>query len=408
MTGFRLLLALLAGGSLSAPAPVAADIFRLATGGELRGELLNKDEQPRKSYQVRTYLGVDVMLDAKQVVEVKPQSDNRVAYEQLRLKAPDTVEAHLKLAGWCGDNYLHGEREHHLRKVLELDYENADARRLLGYQKVDGKWMTFEEKMESQGFVYYKKRWRTPQEVQLIEEQQKATEAENRWKQQVDRWVGQLNTRRDPEARASLAAIDDVTAAPALADQLKRVRVDRDKELLAEVLIRLNTPFSVGAVVEASVQDESEDFRYDCLDLMERYKPPSATALYIKGLNKKYENHLINRAALGLGRLGDRQAIGPLIEALVTKHRRQIGGGGGGPGSIGSSFGRGSDGSFGPTGLSMGEGPKTVTEHLRNESVLKALVEISGQDFHYDVDAWKFWHARQNRAPDVIPGRRGP
>src|SRR5690242_13283876 len=91
LTLFRAGLAALAcaGGS---PGIARADIFELSGPGELRGELLNKDEKPRTKYVVRTPLGGKVTLEASQVKRVVRQSAMEIAYETQRLKYPDTVE----------------------------------------------------------------------------------------------------------------------------------------------------------------------------------------------------------------------------------------------------------------------------------------------------------------------------
>ena len=41
------------------PASVRADVFLLANGGRVEGELLNPDQTPRKSYLVRTASGAN-------------------------------------------------------------------------------------------------------------------------------------------------------------------------------------------------------------------------------------------------------------------------------------------------------------------------------------------------------------
>src|SRR3990172_2765264 len=43
------------------------DIFRLHDGGEVHGELLNKDESPRKNFLVKTAAGGKITLDESQV-----------------------------------------------------------------------------------------------------------------------------------------------------------------------------------------------------------------------------------------------------------------------------------------------------------------------------------------------------
>ena len=92
--------------------------------------------------------------------------------------------------------------------------------------------------------------------------------------------------------------------------------------------------------------------------------------------------------------------IGPLIDALVTVHKRKI------PnpdaGQTSATFG-----STGPSGLSVGA-PKyiTIREKANNRAVLEALVALTGVNYSFDVNAWKSWYAAQKKR-DAVDARRG-
>lgn len=64
----------------------------------------------------------------------------REQYEQRRLGAPQTVQGQLDLAKWCESHHMHEEAVTAHEQVLELDPENATARRALGYKRVKGQW----------------------------------------------------------------------------------------------------------------------------------------------------------------------------------------------------------------------------------------------------------------------------
>ena len=49
---------------------------------------------------------------------------------------------------------------------------------------------------------------------------------------------------------------------------------------------------------------------------------------------------------------------------------------------------------------------KQVAMPFRNEQVLEALVSLTGQNFGWDIAAWRAWLARQ-RTPGSIDLRRG-
>ena len=103
---------------------------------------------------------------------------------------------------------------------------------------------------------------------------------------------------------------------------------------------------------------------------------------------------------MGLRMLGSSEAIGPLIDALVTTHAFKIVTGS--PGQMSTTFTPGGGG-----GMSFGGGgPQIIKREIPNKEVLSALVELSdGRSFEYDVKAWKQWHVRQKKS-QALDARR--
>ena len=166
---------------------------------------------------------------------------------------------------------------------------------------------------------------------------------------------------------------------------------------------------AVGVLAKASVEDSVEDVRLTSLDQVEKLKNAEVVKYYIDQLKSK-DNHIVNRAALALGRLKARAAIGPLIDALITVHKYKIETGSN-PGSISPTFSRGPSGSgasggMGGGGLGVGGGgPKIVNMSVQNQRVLDALVLITGKNFVYNQTAWRAWYHAQKKA-EVGDARR--
>src|SRR5262245_60232633 len=118
----RLLLALFVLSSL--PVAARADIFVLANQGEIRGDLRNRNESPRRTYQIDVAGGGQITLDKEQVVEVRRESPAQLEYERRRAAAADNVADHWALAEYCRQNLMLANREQHLRRILELDPEH--------------------------------------------------------------------------------------------------------------------------------------------------------------------------------------------------------------------------------------------------------------------------------------------
>jgi hypothetical protein len=71
------------------------------------------------------------------------------------------------------------------------------------------------------------------------------------------------------------------------------------------------------------------------------------------------------------------------------------------PFALGSGF----DVSIGSGGRSQGYQPRFVTYTYRNIEVLNALQKLTGQNFGFDVAAWKHWVNTSFRA-ESAPSRR--
>jgi hypothetical protein len=125
---------------------------------------------------------------------------------------------------------------------------------------------------------------------------------------------------------------------------------------------------------------------------------PGVVGAYIRAL-KSGDDNVINHAAEALQTIGDTDAIGPLIDALVVK-RKGLVSGGGSPDQHAYVFtpkgGGGGVNSFGSAP------PKIVTQTIRNPFVLTALVKLSGgTSFEYDQEQWRTWLAAQARSSAV-------
>jgi hypothetical protein len=147
----------------------------------------------------------DVWLDRHWVKfndpSVAGKKPRLAAYLQNREKYRNTVEDQLALAKWCKTAGLKDEWRAHLGNVLALNPDHAEARAALGYQLVDGVWLT-------------------PKEIDQGKSRASAAVAAlNKWKPKLTAIRDALtssNPTRHELARKKLAAIQDSAAIPAL------------------------------------------------------------------------------------------------------------------------------------------------------------------------------------------------
>jgi hypothetical protein len=379
---------------------VRADVFVLSTGGRVEGELINANESPREKYVIKTTLGAEVTLSREQVKEVIRPKPAEIEYAKVAKEASDTVDGQWAMAEWCREHSLPEARKAHLKRVIELDPNHVKARGALGYGMFDGQWKTQAERMTEMGYVEYKGTWKLPQEVELIEAEQKRTIAEKRWFNDLKRWREWYDSDKRQEAIKNIRAITDPTAVPALKKQLETDPSEPVRLLMAEALARVATGEAYTILAIRSLEDPSDEVRQTCLDHLDDTPKPAIRDLYIQKL-KDNNNAIVNRAAIGLARLKDPIAVSSLVDALITTHRTPVGGAPQGTYSA----------TFTPNGGTFGfggGGAKMIVQDIRNPAVLDALVSLVGSatNFNFDVAAWKKYLASK-RQSQMLDARRG-
>lgn len=371
-----------------------ADVFILKGGGRVEGQWLNKDQSPQTTFQVRTASGGEVVIDRSDVEQIHYQTEAHREYQRLRPRTPDTPHGHHKVAEWCLENKLFAERRSHLRRIIELDPDDPEARRALGYRLVKGQWMTREEEMAARGMTMYEGRYRTAQEIDLLENNRKLKLASLEWDRRMERWYKDLqNPRKAEEALEEISQIRDPLAVGAMAEYLEGEYPRPWKVLLLDVLAQIDSSAAVQMLVERSLKDRDKEVRLTALDHLIDDPPAAAVSAYVAALKSK-DNGVVNRAAASLRSLQATEVIAALIESLVTEHEFKIVTGP--PGQMSTSFDRSGRGGG---GLSFGGGgPRIIKRNLANREVLSALVDLTGGvNFQYDIEAWKQWHARQKK-----------
>jgi hypothetical protein len=375
-----------------------ADIIELANGGRLEGKVVQSDDASKQNFVIDLAAGGQLTIPRSQVTRIDTLTDAEAEYKKLARSSPDTVDDHWKMAEWCRQHKLQNDYQRHLERVLELNPNHADARAALGFRQKDGQWMNRDDVMASRGLVLFEGRYVTPQHVELMKRQKetKATQAD--WKNRIERLRRSLTGRRQDQANDALTeirAINDPEAAPAIVDLLRRENDPDLKRLWLEVASHLNHRAAVDALVNLSLTDEDEEIRRQCLEYLIKSGRPGIATPFVRALTNK-DNEIVNRAALALGQFRDRETIGPLIEALITKHKVKVSEGN--PDQHAYAFSKDSNAfSFGGS-----KGPQIVTQSLRNRAVLDALVTMSGgASFDYDQEQWRNWLAAQTKTAAV-------
>ncbi|MEK6249402.1 MAG: hypothetical protein N2C12_14565, partial [Planctomycetales bacterium] len=262
--------------------------------------------------------------------------------------------------------------------------------------------MTHDNVMRSRGKVKFRGKWMLPQARQIAQDNELQSGKVIKWKKDLKRYQRMLDSDRRSRGKTFILAIEDPHAVDALVRNLEDAKKTEDREIYAQALDNVGTGPAIDALVKSTLEDDDENFRYFCLELLAKEKPASAITPYLVGLKSK-DNWMINRAALGLATIRDKTTVEPLIDSLITQHKYKLGKDN--PGATTYGFGSSSNGSQG-TSFSQGSKATIVVRNHRNEQVLSALVELTGEDFHYDVASWKSWYATQKPATPKFNSRR--
>lgn len=381
--------------------PARADIFQLTDGGEITGKHIERGADDE--YVIESNLGARVTLAKDQVKDIVRQSEFQKEYDSRSRSLPDTVPAHRAMADWCEQKNLKDLAEHHLKRIVELDPNDEQARSNLGYQLHQGRWLTRDDIMAERGMRFYDGQYRTAQEIALLEREKIHKTSEIEWLQKLKLWRGWLESRRPGRAEEAQAEISAITDPPAATSLVKMLDTERDESLRPmwmEILSQVHHPASMRKLIDLSIDEPDRETRLQCVEYLLAMNDEIDIQPYVKALLSK-DNEIVNIAAEALGMIGNRDAVRPLIDALVTRHKFALVQ----QGELSATFSR--DGTGGG-GLSAGNKPQFVHQDLENVEVRRALIALSGdQDFGFNERAWTRWYEneRSQQQPVYDPRR---
>jgi hypothetical protein len=396
-----------------------ADVVRLKGGGEVRGKLLDPDSG-RDGAVIQTQSGALVAISPTEIDFVHRRPPLLEDYVTLSRQCEETVAAHLELADWCRVQQMPEQRREQLERVLDLDPDHADARRILGYVRHLGRWMTKDDQMAERGYLRHEGRWVTRQELELIEQHSAQHEAEQSWLARVRLWLtwtASPDPQKQGQGISEFQKVRDPVAVSALTQLLSNHGDANVRTLFVKTLGKIDGARPVGPLVDRLLLDADFHIRQDALLALSPARYGQALPLLIQALRHK-SNAVVCRAAEALAEIGDPRAVPALIDALVTTHTYQVQV----PANNAISFSHGG-GALDPrlfsgtmpaeteimarTGQLPYGGPiifqepsvprpmKTVTvsTETKNLPVLAALEKLTGRNLGFNERDWHVWWA---------------
>ncbi len=142
-------------------------------------------------------------------------------YEKQRSKLSGTVQGHWQIATWCAQRRLAEQCRAHLNAIIKLEPDHSRARRALGFQLVEGEWISPEKISE------------------LTEQTQLAQQSLEKYGLQIKQLLSK-DSSYDSVSR-SLAEINDPVAIPAM-EMAASSMGDTAAKLVVEWLGKIDSP----------------------------------------------------------------------------------------------------------------------------------------------------------------------
>ncbi len=178
--------------------------------------------------------------------ELVAENARLTAYHHQRRDMADTIEGHMALANWCAKRRLMDQRCAHLLRVLQIDPDHAVARNQLGYQLIDGTWMTGQEIADARSHA------------------REIADAMQRWRPElvaIRDAIGHRSLQRRQAAVEQLMAIDD----PSAIEPVEAVFCGHDEEtalLAIEMLANIKNAGAALALTRQGIFSPWEQVRY--------------------------------------------------------------------------------------------------------------------------------------------------
>ena len=380
---------------------VFADTIILRNGGQVRGKVkVNRDANQRlKDYVVALETGGHIKFSPGQVAKHVESSPRQNAYQDLLNTMPDTADSHWQMAKFCSENGLIDRKDFHLQRALTLDENHQEVRKSLGHIWKDGKWISQSEEMQRRGFERYKGKWQLSRDVEIAKRKDEIEFKTKQIKREMRLWRKWLNGKRHNEAVRNFRSLRDPLALPGLVELLaKEKKNPKNRRMYIEALGKMSVGQATEHLVNSAMFDGDPDVRETAAEnLRKRNDKAYAARLIIPYLSDK-ENKTVNQAGWLLGQVGDEDTILPLIDALVTTHKRVF---------VPKSSHQATFSNQGGIGFSAGQKPRVETSTKKNRSVHTALVSITKQNFLYSKPEWKSWYVSK-KTPKDFDLRRDP
>ncbi len=291
-----------------------ADTVVLENGLEVSGVVAERDGSVEVSLDGRTRV-----FPRGRVKEIR-KGESRAEEFSRRAGAlgADDAAGWYKLGLWARENGLTDARRA-FEKVVGIDADHRAARRELGYEMVDGAWLSGDDAMRRKGFVLAGGRWVLPAEADRLMreglmEQAPVTE-EHR---QLAREMAAALEDDDAEIRAAAAEMAPALPDAAVLEPMKKLLLapHEDTRILAvKTLSRIGDRTALPFLIRTSMFDAKEDVRNAALRAIKGFQDADVFYPYARATLSNEPLASI-QGAKALGALGDMRGVDVILRKV--------------------------------------------------------------------------------------------
>ena len=295
-----------------------ADIVHLKNGSKIEGKVVREGDTV---LIIRGKSKFRVPADQVERIEAAPDPHELYA-EKLKELDPDDADAWLALAEWCRRKRLRREERECLERVVKLDPRNDAAHKGLGHVRHGDKWMTREEKLVAEGYKLVDGRWLTAGEYAKFEAVRRRQEELKKRLAEFTGPILKLISEKPGEASRARAEImkrkkEFLPYLGYYAQRAKKGALRLECLRLIDDIGYTDAMYSKVVAWEAYKDSYTKAGNY-ARGMIKRRKDDAALLMLVS-VAAAGRSPDRRRAAGAIRAIGDRRAIGSLIECLLAQ-----------------------------------------------------------------------------------------
>lgn len=389
------------------PSLAFADIFHLASGSTVEGEIVSKDDE---NYIIKTPAGT-ITLPVDSVIKVEPAPSPFQEYDVRLSMAKETAADQFALAEWCHERGLQAERKKHLQRTIELDPEFAPARAALGHVRVGEFWVDGRSAAKKERPAAKVGDADPNADTPDRNDEKVVSAIQSNWIRRIRSIrIQQLESNTEKVRAGGRQAILEIRDPLAILPMSRVLGAGgrASRELLVEALSLFNEDEATMNLAALSLVDMDRGVRDKATSELKKRDDPRIAPQMRKALRSD-NDELIRRAAYVLGEIKDASAIPELIEALKVRRWKMV------EVPVRRYFGDWYQ-VFNGQSVATISGQTRVTHNpqigvfdvgglitIQSElqaaevtvyrtEVLEALKSLTGENFGFEIAAWRRWY----------------